>query len=399
MSTSLVSSRSHRSDGFTLVELLVVIAIIGTLVALLIPAVQAARATARQTQCMNNLKQLGMAVVNFETSKQRLPGYSQLVKRDNNVWVGARVDDNRITVDNVTNVDDAWSVSWAATILPNMERQDIWDRIVDVNAAPSLPTADQSGLLEITPVEAFVCPADTDATSNIELPALTYVANSGAWDRNDSGNFLLIIPTGPGQPGQGDTVDNGIFMNLAMFDKANVKAPQMRMSKIRDGASTTIMLSENVSKDYEPLSTAANAPRFTWFGGFDPADGAASQFGTEQQLGFVWVVSENPPPGPDLDNQERINRDAGTNLPPNPWPPERPEFARPASNHSGGVNVVFADGHTQFLRDDIDYLVYQRLLTTNGKKCVDPVAWTPVPPGDAIDVFRKAPVLTESDYQ
>ena len=84
------------------------------------------------------------------------------------------------------------------------------------------------------------------------------------------------------------------------------------------------------------------------------------------------------------------------------WDPTTPEFARPASTHSGGVNVVFADGHTQFLRDDIDYTVYQRLLTSNGKKCVDPTDWN-----DGvnllcqcpIDIFRKAPVLTESDYQ
>jgi len=63
------------------------------------------------------------------------------------------------------------------------------------------------------------------------------------------------------------------------------------------------------------------------------------------------------------------------------------------------VNVVFADGHTQFLREDIDYLVYQRLLTSNGKKCVDPIAWTPVSTGSPIDIYRKAPVLSETDYQ
>jgi prepilin-type N-terminal cleavage/methylation domain-containing protein/prepilin-type processing-associated H-X9-DG protein len=395
MSTT-TAIRRHSRDAFTLVELLVVIAIIGTLVALLIPAVQAARATARQVTCMNNLSQFGKAMTNYESSKQKLPGYTQLVKRANNVWVGGRVNSGQLFVDNVNNTDDAWSVSWAAAILPYMERQDVWDRLVDVNADDNAPAAEQSGLLEILPMESFVCPSDTDATSNAELPALSYVANTGGWDRNNSGLFLLINPA---SPGSGDTTDNGIFMNLAMFEKMNAKAPQMRMSKIRDGASTTLMLSENLNKDYEPIGTGATDPRFTWFGGFSPANGSNPQFGTEQQLGFVWVVSDNPTNGNGIDDQERINRDTGVNPPADPWPPGIPEFARPASGHTGGVNVVFADTHTQFLRDDIDYLVYQRLLTSNGKKCVDPVQWTPVNDPSPINTFRKAPVLTESDYQ
>lgn len=368
--------------GFTLVELLVVIAIIGTLVALLIPAVQAARATARQAQCMNNLKQLGLALISYESSKQRLPGYAQLVKRDNTNWVTGRVDpEGRIVVDNTqtpfSGGNPAWNISWATMILPNMERQDIWDRLVDVSSTPGV------GELEIAPIESFVCPTDSDATSNVELPALTYSANTGAWDRDATGssaNFLL-------PPDKGDTTDNGIFLNLAEYDWARAKAPQMRISKIRDGASTTIMLSENVSKDYEP--TAANQPFFTWLGG----DGIG--FGTEQQLGFVWVVRENPQPGTAIDSQERINHD-GTSPP--DWNPNGPNFARPASGHSGGVNIVFADGHTQFLREDIDYTVYQRLLTPNGKKCVDPRNWA-VTSGDPIDNFRRAPVLSETDYQ
>jgi prepilin-type processing-associated H-X9-DG protein len=386
-----------------LVELLVVIAIIGTLVALLLPAVQRARETARQTQCMNNLKQLGLALVAFDTSKQRLPGYAQLVKRANDTWVRGIVNaDNRIEVENA--VDSAapfspadanprpWDVGWAAMILPNMDRQDIWDQIVNPNVARSVDDAEREGILEIRPIAAYTCPSDTDATSNVNLAALSYVVNTGAWDRNTAGDFLYIRATPA--PGEGDTTDNGLFQNQAAYVRDNRTPPQMQIGKIRDGASTTIMVSENDDKNYEP--TAAGQPYFTWLGG----DGVA--FGTEQQLGFVWVVSENPRPDPNpatstnITNQERINRETGVVT---PFPARIPDFARPASHHTGGVNVVYADGHTQYLREDVDYLVYQRLITPNGRNCVDPVAWMPIPDPGPIHSFRTAPPLSEADYQ
>jgi prepilin-type N-terminal cleavage/methylation domain-containing protein/prepilin-type processing-associated H-X9-DG protein len=403
MSTLITSRNSSRTAGFTLVELLVVIAIIGTLVALLIPAVQSARATARQTQCMNNLKQLGMAMINYESSKQRLPGYMQLIKRDNRTWVGGRLEGDRIFVENVAGsgtppgpTNDAWNISWAAMSLPYLERQDMWDRLVNVKSGTvGVPAAERDGLLDVVPIEVFVCPADTDATSNVALPALTYSANTGAWDLDNTGTSgAFLFP-----PDKGDTVDNGIFVNVAAYERAKAKAPQMRMSKIRDGASTTIMLSENLNKKYDPVGSGAAAFYFTWLGG---AGGTSPNynptFGTEQQLGFVWVVNANPQPGTGLNNQERINRDSAVAAP--DWNPRQTNFARPASAHSGGVNVAYADGHTGYVREDIDYTVYQRLLTSNSKKCVDPLDWTDnLGAGEPIDVFRKAPVLTESDYQ
>jgi prepilin-type processing-associated H-X9-DG protein len=80
--------------------------------------------------------------------------------------------------------------------------------------------------------------------------------------------------------------------------------------------------------------------------------------------------------------------------------PNLPRFARPASNHPSGVNAAFADTHVEFVRDDVDYTVYQQLLTPNGAKCVDPTDHTAnLNQGEPIHAFRNAPPLSEADYQ
>jgi prepilin-type processing-associated H-X9-DG protein len=114
----------------------------------------------------------------------------------------------------------------------------------------------------------------------------------------------------------------------------------------------------------------------------------------------VWVVNLNPQPGNSIVDQERINYvsdDAYKNDP--VFDPNRPRFARPASNHGGGVNFAFSDGHIQFIADAIDYIVYQRLLTANGRKCVDTTDHTAnLSPGQPIHTFQNAPPLSEQDY-
>ena len=156
---------------------------------------------------------------------------------------------------------------------------------------------------------------------------------------------------------------------------------------VPDGTGNTIMLSENVHKDYENTL-------FSWLAG------------TEQQLGMVWVVEPNPVPGYTLVVQERINRETdlvGNGLP-DPYDPNAPRFARPASYHRGVVLVVFCDGHGQPLNENIDYTVYQQLLTPNGRKCEDPESYrgpdtVSLPPTDPIRIFRELPPLSEADYQ
>ncbi len=355
-----------RRVGFTLVELLVVIAIIGMLVALLIPAVQAARATARQTQCLNNTKQLMTAVINYETSKQRYPGYVQSVPRA----VTGTTDKYQLVLDNgglantrfgnsAPNANPNVSrVSWAAVILPYMERQDIWDRMVD-------------GQFDDQPVpvlELLGCPADSDLTSIEGNAGISYSANAGAWDWDTGNNFLTPNNTRPG-----DTKDNGLFMNRSLGKV------QTRMSGMPDGSGNTILLSENIHKD-----TA-----YSWMGVAPDQQG-------EQHFGLVWVVSQTPTTDSNpMARQAPLSNEFNAT----DFDSTKPWFARPASNHSGGTfNVAFAGGNATSIDPSIDYTVYQRLMTPNGKKCVDP-SGTVADNQDPIRAFRNLPLLSEKDYQ
>jgi hypothetical protein len=136
------------------------------------------------------------------------------------------------------------------------------------------------------------------------------------------------------------------------------------------------MLAENIHKN----------PEYTWFG-VGPAQSG------EQHFGMVWVVNPTPTPGDGVDQQERLSQASITDF------ADSRRFARPASSHQAGLfNVIFADGHGDTIRSDIDYTVYQRLMTPHGAKCKDPL--NPAePPGAVIDGFRKLAQITESDYQ
>jgi prepilin-type N-terminal cleavage/methylation domain-containing protein len=348
--------------GFTLVELLVVITIIGMLVALLLPAVQMVRERGRTLQCLNNMRQIGLALRNYESSKGEVPGYLQFVKRGNGkyaTWDYNR-DTQKVFVMTTPGKEPHRPLSWAAMLLRELDRQDLWDQILDPTLTPAI------GRLEV-----LTCPSDNDALSIQDRPALSFIVNTGAWDRDQSGEFLRGTKVG-------DTVDNGVF-----FNRAETKL-KSRLSP-RDGTGTTLMLSENHHKTYDP--EVPGAPVLTWLSSSVPQ-------GTEQQFGFVWVVNTTPQPLPGITNQERISGDTGAAA---FFDPTMPLFARPASNHGSGANVVTCEGAGKWLAGDIDYIVYQQLLTANGKKCVDPIAHEPVQ--QVIQTFRTAPPLSDDVFQ
>jgi prepilin-type N-terminal cleavage/methylation domain-containing protein len=377
-------SGHFQFSGFTLVELLVVITIIGTLVALLLPAVHVVRERARTLECLNHLRNLGQALANYSSNNSRnsLPGYVQPVERSDKTFVELRgsgtsrpsLTESHYASTNVANPADARlrsRVSWAARLLPQLEREEIWNRLVDGKEFPGL-TPEQQHQNAVRPIELFICPSDSDLLSGPDNAGLSYVANTGAWDwRSGATQFAPAdFQSNLAPPARGDTTDNGLLQNHTL-GKTRAR------TNFTDGTSTTLLLTENIHKGQE----------YSWLG--VPADR-----GGEQEFGLVWVANTRPPGT----NENDLTDQAGfSNADSTTFRHDVPFYCRPASNHSAGyVNVIFADGHGGVLAPDTDYIVYQLLLTTNGAKPVDPAAHAPI--SAAIDTFRKAPPLAANDF-
>jgi prepilin-type N-terminal cleavage/methylation domain-containing protein len=229
--------RVSNSHGFTLVELLVVIAIIGVLVALLLPAVQAAREAARRIQCSNNLKQVGLASLNYESANGSLPPGSTGWGNDKNKnLVGA---------------------SWAIEILSFMEQQNVYNLFDFSNQKSYRSTAvNASGVSNVEAgrswIEAFICPSDAFADELViplgeneqEFAPSTYKAVAGVIDQN----FQPAEPRvwwdrlNPGANGLRQTYNR--FRGPLPATGDPIESKPVRIAQITDGTSNTVLVGE-----------------------------------------------------------------------------------------------------------------------------------------------------------
>lgn len=301
--------------GFTLVELLVVIAIIGILIALLLPAVQAAREAARRTQCTNNLKQLALAMQNYHDVYTRFPA-RQAGSGDQN--------------SSSSNTHRGRLSGWVA-VAPYIEQQSLYDQI---NANPHQPPWNNTSWYN-TEIPALNCPSDPANTppTGTARGTVTYCMNGGD-SPIDSFN---APPT--------STSVRGVFH---VFQWST-------MAEISDGTSNTAVISErlrpraqNSLGNIVGLSLGTNP--LTCRAAYDASQKRyiTGSFTTDTAPGFRWA--------------DGAAWFAGftTILPPNSascanaashW--ERGIFT-PSSRHPGGVNVAFADGSVRFVTETVD---------------------------------------------
>lgn len=323
--------RVRSVAGFTLVELLVVIAIIGTLVSLLLPAVQAAREAARRAQCQNNMKQLGLAVLNYESARKSLP--------PGNLGWDPDTDNHGPSGKPRTPF-----VVW---ILPYLEEGNAYEQY-DFSKG----WHDQPALLPIMqrPLASYQCPSDEGQVMDNATGSLDYDDHKGNYGIN-WGSHTYWDQENEEAFGQADD---------RVKTEDGRKAPfwlefGARLSQIEDGTSNTLAMMEILQA---------------------PSEGSAPD--DLDRRGRIWnetsgchlVSTFNSPNSGEKDFGLCVDRPE-INLPCLQNPTERWNMMSARSNHSGGVNTVMCDGSVQFFTDEVDLKMWQFLsMLADGRQAI-----------------------------
>ena len=310
-----MSATKKTNSAFTLVELLVVIAIIGILIGMLLPAVQSVRAAARRTACQNNLKQIGLAVLNYESANSRFP--------PGQTWTALDGDPDRL------------DYSWMALVLPHIEANNIYQGIdfeLPYTNAVNWISAGET-------VPAYLCPStaqeDGDRTDNVilnfegvedgpqipeglDLGCTDYMGISGP--KPTDGN---INPA----TGEGYERQHGVIIGtkgLTNEDRILVP-PSVTFGKITDGSSNTMMVTECTGRGTEPED---NDPNGAWISG---------------------------------KNITHINKQVNSESAKDSWKDELI-----FSQHYAGANGVYADGSVHFISSQLSEEALLSLCSRDG---------------------------------
>lgn len=335
--------------GFTLVELLVVIAIIGVLVALLLPAVQAARESARRASCTNNVKNLALGCLNYEATAKKMP-------------YGRKF--------------DYWDTyTWTELILPQIEQQAVYDLywtlpdpvwvMPAVAATSNGPIGNDPRLRKArtSNIPVFYCPSDrTPIPNEIDTQEFgtlrgNYRACVGAGDMYGNRYDGSFVPP----PGQYELI--GVFGVKQNSNRQQLVADN-RLAEITDGTSSTLLLSENCAATVSGWGGVTGSFIYGNMGGslFSAGDTPNSSV-PDRPIGPCPIdvgdteysqpcQSIGPHPGTTAAGGARARA-----------------FAR--SYHPGGVNAAMADGSVRFATDDVDIIVWRALGTASRGEAVD----------------------------
>jgi prepilin-type N-terminal cleavage/methylation domain-containing protein len=308
-------NRTRRLSGFTLVELLVVIAIIGILVALLLPAIQAAREAARRTQCTNKMKQLGLAILNYESARKTLPlAYTPS-------YTGTQTSGPCGSSGSYKNAANGLKDHFILTfILPYMEQQAVFDRI-DLNRNWDDNTTNSKGTINRDVVQVdipdFLCPSAENRPEKYTTDYFVIV------DINDA-NYCNDVEGGAKLTNQKRNREKLASM---LTDLPNP------IRKVTDGVSKSIMLIESAGR---PNNLGPN-----------------KSFIQEMTTEYQWA-------------DDRVYALWGTNFGgkcPLTSIMNCDNYSEPYGFHPAGINILMGDGAVQFLSEDTSVDTWISMLT------------------------------------
>jgi prepilin-type N-terminal cleavage/methylation domain-containing protein/prepilin-type processing-associated H-X9-DG protein len=351
---------SRRNVGFTLVELLVVIAIIGVLVSLLLPAVSAAREAARRASCSNNLKNLGLAMINYHDVNKKFPLGA--------VCYGCPTTTSYSFRDSPPQF---WSTTWVISILPQLEQQNLFNLF---NPAVNYGVTTQRQVTG-TALVIFKCPSDVTAQSIVDpdggsnvgtFDKGNYGLNYGGGSANENGNSGNHAgpedkPTWT-QQAYGLLSKNRGFASLR--DVTGLPS-NVGLNDVTDGASNSLMIGEllhmNANDDSRGCWGMAHGATISGYTLGNPEVDGAKGIATPnvKAIGIYRDgpvhCSNTPSVGdPDMECGDASGDGLGGNA--------------MRSKHPGGAQAVFGDGHIQFITNNIDKFVYRALFTIQGRE-------------------------------
>jgi len=350
----------HLRKGFTLIELLVVIAIIAILIGLLLPAVQKVRMAANRMSSSNNLKQLGLAMHNYESNHGRLPGMLAATGAHGN----------------------SFGFSVHAQLLPYVEQENL-GKLIDFNQplfvgafpTPSFQLNPLMAPAAGTVVKTFLCPGDAQQK--------LFTINSGGGTHAGT-NYVINL--GSGRAGAGSSAPNGYdtrFETDGMFHYG----PGLSFADVTDGTSNTLFMSQcllglntNITGAYSTLSSEQQRRQTASLRGkglYTGSSGASPGYGSNPPIAageYLAATSFRGNRGGSWIWGNASANGFSAALPPNAKEPDSTAhglgWLTARSNFAGGVLCCFGDGSVRFIRDSIQIDTWRAMATRAGGEVV-----------------------------